>query len=78
MMSEQNPSPKKSNTNNFLQLSGAGLQMGVTIYIGAKIGQWLDGKYPSDKNWFTLIFTTLFFGVALYNLLQQLKKINRD
>ena len=77
-MSKQEPLPKKSNTNNFLRLSGVGMQMGVTIFLGAKIGQWLDAKYPSDKNWFTLILTTLFFGIALYNLLRQLKNINKD
>jgi F0F1-type ATP synthase assembly protein I len=52
--------------------------MGVTIFLGAYFGKWLDGKYPADKKWFTILFTLLSVGVALYNVLKQVNRINNS
>ena len=35
----------KKPLNKALQLSGAGLQMGLTIYVGFLLGKWLDAKF---------------------------------
>jgi hypothetical protein len=62
--------------NRFVALAGSGLQMGITIYIGAQIGKYLDSEYPQDKNWFTIGFTLFFVVIAMYNLLTQVNRIN--
>jgi hypothetical protein len=51
--------------------------MGVTIWLGAKLGKYLDEKYPSDKNWFTIGCVLFAVGISLYNLLQQVNRINK-
>lgn len=68
-------SPQKR-PNRYLVLAGSGLQMGITIYIGAQIGKYLDGEYPQEKNWFTIGFTLLFVAISLYNLLKQVNRLN--
>jgi len=56
--------------------TGIAAQMGITIYLGAYFGKWLDVKYPADKKWFTMIFTLLGVGISLYVVLKQLNKFN--
>lgn len=70
------PKPKKP-LNKYIRLTGAGLQMGITIYLGAYFGKWLDVKYPNDQNWFTIILTLLAVVISFYSLLQQINDINK-
>ncbi len=73
------PSKKKrSKANRYLVLSSAGLQMGITIYLGAYFGKKLDEKYPSDKNWFTIGLTLAAVVLALWQLLRQVNKLNEE
>lgn len=69
---------KKSNNTlkSIAIFTGIAAQMGVTIFLGAYFGKWLDLKYPADKKWFTMIFTLLGVGISLYVVLQQLNKHN--
>jgi uncharacterized membrane protein YfcA len=69
---------KKKPRNNIVVLTGIGLQMGVTIFLGAYFGKWLDAKYPSDKKWFTMACVILAVALSLYSLVQQLNKFNQE
>ncbi|MFT6323440.1 MAG: putative membrane protein YfcA [Halieaceae bacterium] len=60
-----------------MTLSGVGAQMGITIWLGAQLGKWLDEKYPSDKNWFTIGLVLFAVGISLYNLIQQVNRLNK-
>lgn len=62
----------------FARLSGIGLQMGATIFLGAYLGKYLDGKYPSDKNWYTIGLTLFAVAISLYNILKQVNRINNE
>ncbi|MCE2711556.1 MAG: AtpZ/AtpI family protein [Cryomorphaceae bacterium] len=73
-MAEQ---PKK-NFSKFARLSGIGIQMGATIFLGAYLGKFLDQKYPSDKKWFTIGLTLLSVIISLYNVLRQVNKMNDE
>lgn len=64
--------------NRFLLLTGVAIQMGLTIFLGAYFGRKLDEKYTTDKKWFTMLFTLLAVFISLYNIINQLKKINTD
>ena len=63
--------------NKFIQLTGTGLQMGLTIYLAVHVGKKLDEAYPSEKRWFTMIFTLVGVIVALVSLIIQVNRINK-
>lgn len=71
----EKPKPKKP-LNKYIRLTGIGLQMGLTIYLGAYFGKWLDGKYSEGENLYTVIFTLLAVVLSFYSLLKQIKDIN--
>jgi uncharacterized membrane protein YfcA len=74
----KNKQNKKSNQkkplNKALQLSGAGLQMGGTIYLGFLLGKWLDKNL--GINFLEEIVTLLAIFLAMYLLIKQANKIN--
>ena len=65
-------------TSKFARLSGVGLQMGATIFLGAYAGKFMDEKYPTNKKWFTIGLTLFAVGLALYNVLRQVNKLNSE
>ena len=72
-----NKEAQKSNTkpiNKALQLSGAGLQMGLTIYLGFLLGEWLDIKF--NKNFLTQTVTLVAIFLSIYTLIKQANRIN--
>lgn len=71
---------KKPNTTfkNLFYFSGVGIQMGLTIYLGAYAGKWLDLQYPSNKNWFTITLTLVAVAISLYTLLKQIQRFNKN
>lgn len=77
MENKKKPNKKSNNTLKSIAIfTGIAAQMGVTIFLGAYFGKWLDIKYPQDKKWFTMIFTILSVGISLYMVLKQLNKYN--
>ncbi len=65
---------QKKPLNKAIQLSGAGLQMGLTIYLGFLLGEWLDKKL--DVSFLTTTITLIAIFVATYALIKQANKIN--
>jgi F0F1-type ATP synthase assembly protein I len=68
----------KRDFSKFARFSGIGIQMGVTIFLGAYLGKYLDQKYTLEKKWFTILFTLLSVALALYNVLRQVNKMNDE
>lgn len=77
-MTSNQQSNKPKRPNKFLQLTGVAFQMGATIFIGAYGGKMLDEKYPFEKKWFTMLFTLLGVGIALWNVVRQVNRINQE
>ncbi|MFB0924815.1 MAG: AtpZ/AtpI family protein [Vicingaceae bacterium] len=78
-MIQKDKLPKKKSNNTLKSVAvftGIAAQMGVTIFAGAYLGKYLDIEYPSNKKWFTMIFTLLGVGISLYVVLKQLNKFN--
>ena len=69
---------KKKQRNRFLALSSLPFQIGITIYLGAYLGKYLDQKYLTEKPLFTIIFVLLALFISLYSVIQQLNRINND
>lgn len=70
----KNKKNQKKPPHKALQLSGAGLQMGLTIYLGFLLGEWLDKKY--ELNFLTETITLFAIFLAMYSLIKQANKIN--
>ena len=70
-----NKKPKKP-LNKYIRLTGIGLQMGVTIYLAAYLGKWLDLKYPNENDIYTIILTLTGVVLSFYSLLKQIKNID--
>jgi len=64
--------------NRYLELMGIAAQMGITIFLGAYLGKWLDARYTAGKNLYTIVFTLLSVAIALYMVLKQVNKLNED
>jgi len=69
---------KKKQLNKYLQLTGVAFQMGITIYLGVYFGKWLDEKYVVENSIFTIIFSLLGVFTALYYIIKQIQKLNKD
>ncbi len=68
--------PPKKPLNKYLKLTGIGLQMGATIYLGAYIGKKLDTMYPNDRNWFTVGLTMIGVIAAMVSIVIQTKNLH--
>ena len=68
--------PKGKPLNQFIRLSGVGLQMGITIYLAAYVGKKIDAHFGFEKNYTTIVLILFGFIGSLVSLMVQLKKIN--
>ena len=76
MTNEPSKRPK-SPLRNFAVFSGMALQMGLTIFLFAYAGRWLDDTYNEGKKLYLIILTLLGVAIAIYVVLLQLKN-NED
>ncbi|AOW17759.1 hypothetical protein LPB03_09960 [Polaribacter vadi] len=74
MEKNQKKKETKKPLNKAIQLSGAGLQMGLTIYLGFLLGEWLDVKFETTYLEQTVTLVAIF--ISIYLLIRQAKKIN--
>jgi len=52
-------------------------QMGLIIFIGVYVGKWLDENQQNDEAVYTIVFSLLSVFIALYNVIQQVKNLNK-
>ncbi len=65
---------KKSSLNKAMRLSGAGIQMGLTIYLGYLLGEWLDVKFETTFLKETITLLAIF--LSMYSLIRQVNKLH--
>ena len=76
------PPKKKKQHNKILVLTSISFQMGVTIYLGALLGDYLESTYISTLGYImtyvkkTCVILSVF--ISIYMLIKQTKKINHD
>lgn len=51
--------------------------MAIVIGAGTYLGVWLDEKYPNNFSAFTIVFSLLSVFAALYNVVRQVKALNK-
>ncbi len=68
----------KSQLKQYARFSGIAIQMGVTIYLGSLLGEWLDNKYPNSDNLYTKICTLAAVFLAMYSVIKQVTNLSKD
>ena len=61
----------KKQPNPFVRFSGIAIQMGVTIYLGSLLGEWVEGKYPTDSEIYSKGITLLAVFAAMYLVIKR-------
>ncbi len=74
-MSQQKPPNKNNGLKNAAILSGIALEMGGIIFLSAQGGKWLDAYFEMESKTFVIVLTLLGVAIAIYLVLQQLKRI---
>ena len=72
--------PRKGNDNsellrNAASLSGVAIQMGVTIFLGNLLGEWLDEKF--EKTFLEDTFTLLAAFLSIYLVIKKVMALNK-
>lgn len=62
---------QKKQFNPFIRFSSIALQMGLTIYLGSKFGEWLDVKFNNDNQLYYKIVTLIAVFIAMYSVIKQ-------
>lgn len=67
----------KKPLNKYLRFSSIAIQMGLTIYLGNKLGEWLDSKYINEHQLYTKICTLVAIFGAMISIIIQVSKLSR-
>ena len=71
-MANQN---NKKQPNKYIKFTSIALQMGLTIYLGSKLGEWLDQKYNTNNQIYYKVVTLIAVAVAMFSVIYQVIKI---
>lgn len=71
-------SNNKKQANKWLVFMNIPFQMGLIIFLGVMIGQWLDEKFKIEGSILTIVFSLLAVFIALYNVIRQVTKMSND
>lgn len=69
------PQKPKKQPNKYIKFTSIALQMGLTIYLGSKLGEWLDQKYNTTNQIYYKIVTLIAVAVAMFSVIYQVIKI---
>ncbi|WP_299761687.1 AtpZ/AtpI family protein [uncultured Dokdonia sp.] len=67
---------EKKALNNWAVFSGIGLQMGLTIFLGNRLGIWLDGKFETSFLETTLTLITIF--ASMFLIIYRVNRLNKE
>ena len=66
-----------NNSKKWLAFINIPFQMGVIIFAFSYLGILLDEKY-TDSSVFTIVLSLLSVFIALYNVIRQVKNLNKE
>jgi hypothetical protein len=69
---------KRRTFNKWIALTNIPFQMGIIIFVFTYFGMWLDEKNQNESALCTIIFSLLSVFIALYNVIRQVKNLNKD
>lgn len=68
---------QKNPLKNFAIFSGIAIQMGVTIFLFAWLGRWLDDTYNDGNKLYLIVSTLLGVAIAIYVVIKQLNQMQK-
>lgn len=68
---------ENNNSKHWLALINIPIQMGIIIFAGYKLGEWLDTNHPNPKIYYDKLITLFAVFVALYNVYRQVNEISK-
>ncbi|CDF81197.1 putative F0F1-ATPase subunit [Formosa agariphila KMM 3901] len=54
------------------------IQMGLTIYLGSILGDWLDQKFETQNQLYFKIVTLFAVFIAMYSVIKQVLNITKN
>lgn len=77
-MTEKTDNKKDSKLNKWIVFTSMPFQMGITIYLFYRLGDWLDVKYSVEGGWWTKGLTMLGVVASLYQFIKQANRISKN
>ena len=68
----------KKPLSKYLRFSGIAIQMGLTIYLGSKLGEWLDSCFFNKNQLYYKICTLFAVFLAMFSVIKQVTKISNN
>ncbi len=68
----------KKQANKWLVFMNIPFQMGLIIFLGVMLGQWLDEKFKIEGSILTIVFSLLAVFIALYNVIRHVNEMSND
>ncbi len=62
--------------SKYVRFTSVAIQMGLTIWLGNLLGQWLDTKY--DKTFWESTVTLIAVFIAMYMVIAQVIKVSKE
>lgn len=75
-MSQQKPRKNNENIKTAARLSGLAIQMGLTIYLGNLLGDWVERKYEFSNAEELITFAAII--MAIYMMIRQAMSSNKQ
>lgn len=69
---------KKKQLSKYIRFTGIAFQMGITIYLGSLLGEWLDTKNQNPTQLYTKICTLVAVFAAMFSVIRQVIKISKN
>ena len=72
---------KKTNKkplSKYLRFTSIAVQMGLTIYLGSKLGEWLDSYFFNENQLYYKICTLFAVFGAMFSIIRQVIKITNN
>lgn len=68
---------EKKSPSKWAAMINIPFQMGVIIFVFTYAGMWLDEKYSDGSSTWTIVLSLLSVFLALYNVIRQVKNLNK-
>ncbi|MCD8411156.1 AtpZ/AtpI family protein [Tenacibaculum finnmarkense] len=68
---------KKKPLSKYLRFTSIAFQMGLTIYLGNKLGEWLDLRYANENELYTKMCTLVAVFGAMFSVISQVSKLSK-
>jgi membrane protein DedA with SNARE-associated domain len=72
-----NKKAKKKPLSKYIRFTSIAFQMGLTIYLGNVLGEWLDSKFSNDVELYSKICTLAAVFLAMFSVIRQVSKISK-